>query len=141
MAKRAPAKPTVAPANARAGQGQPRPPAAPKPGGRIKVQATKVCYYDDKRRRIGDVFSISNEQFPAGHARAGQVKEFSSKYMDIVDVRTPERITTGAQILRQEHDVILGQKSQDANADLGRSARPQDQGVEGDEGDEGEGGN
>lgn len=109
--KPTPAKPTVAPANARAGQGQAKPPAPPPTVARggIKVRATKVCYYDDKRRRISDVFTIANET------------EFSSKYMERVDPRTPERITTGAQVLQQQHDEILAGKAVENNPELGKT--------------------
>lgn len=107
----APAKPTVAPANAQAGQGQAKPPSPPPTvaAGGIKVRATKVCYYDDKRRRVGDVFTIQNE------------KEFSSRYMEKVHPRTPERITTGAQVLQQQHDEILAGKAVENNPELGRT--------------------
>lgn len=103
----------VAPANAQAGQGQARKPEGELLRG-VKVRATKVCYYDDKRRRIGDVFTISGEKFATG-PRAGQLKEFSSKYMVVVDSRTPERITTGAEVLKQQHDEILGSRAADAD--------------------------
>jgi hypothetical protein len=95
----------VAPADARVGQGQARMPTPPVPGG-IKVRATKVCYYDDKRRRVDDVFTIKAES------------EFSSNYMERVDPRTPERITTGKEVLQQQHDEILAGKRVEANPDL-----------------------
>jgi hypothetical protein len=106
-----PAKPTAAPASTRAGQGQAKPPAPPPTvaAGGIKVRATKVCYYDDKRRRIGDVFTIANET------------EFSSRYMERVHPRTPERITTGAQVLQQQHDEILAGKQIENNPELGKA--------------------
>jgi hypothetical protein len=53
-------------------------------------------YYDHARRREGDVFLIADE------------RAFSEKWMERVDVRTPERMTTAAQSLRQHHDKILG---------------------------------
>lgn len=113
-----PAKPTVAPANARPGQGQPRPPAArPRTTTSFKVMATKVCYYDDKRRRVGDVFTIQNDA------------EFSSKYMERVADETPERITTGAEVLKQEHEVIKHNKAVEQHPELGER-RASDQGVD-----------
>jgi hypothetical protein len=67
-------------------------------GGGIRVRATKPCYYDDKRRRRDDVFTIRN------------MKEFSDKYMELVDPSTPERITTGQQELQRQHDEVLRAK-------------------------------
>lgn len=100
---------SVAPAGARIGQGQARRPEAPRSRG-VRVRATKVCYYDDKRRRVGDVFTISDEK-----NKTGGLKEFSSKYMELVDPRTPEKITTGAEVLKQQHDDILGSRAADAD--------------------------
>lgn len=98
------ARPMTAPADMRAGQGQPAaPPQAPKPEGGIKVMATKTTYYDNKRRRPGDVFTIASE------------REFSDRYMEKVDPETPEKITTGAEVLRQQHDEILGAKMIEQN--------------------------
>jgi hypothetical protein len=53
----------------------------------------KVGYYDEKRRRLGDVFTIKGE-----HELA--------KWMERVPDDTPERLTTGQDELeatRQEH--------------------------------------
>jgi hypothetical protein len=61
---------------------------------RIKVQATKMGYYDDKLRRPGDVFTI------VGKA------SFSEKWMQRVDGGTPEKITGSAEDLRRQHDEI-----------------------------------
>jgi hypothetical protein len=73
---------------------------APAPRrGAIKVEATQLGYYDDKRRRIGDVFTITS------------MKEFSDRWMRRVDSSTPERITTGAEELRRHHDEILKAKA------------------------------
>lgn len=113
-----PAKPTVAPANARAGQGQPRPP-SPREAGGIKVMALATCYYDDKRRRRGDVFTIRND------------KEFSARYMEKVHPDTAERITTGAEVLKQEHDQIKAGKTIERHPELGE--RASDTGVETDD--------
>lgn len=101
--KKAPAKPPVAPA---------RPPASTVPAhvsteaedltgsaaparGAIKVRATQKGYYDNKRRRVGDVFLITKES------------EFSKKWMERVDRNTPERLTTGRQELKQQHDEVV----------------------------------
>lgn len=66
-----------------------RPPAA-RP---MRVMATAPGYYDNKRRRTGDVFTIRG------------AAAFSSKWMQAVSDRTPEKITTGAQVLREQHDL------------------------------------
>lgn len=117
-----PARPTVAPANARAGQGQPQAQTArPSSANRIKVRATKVGYYDNARRRIDDVFTIDgtideretlevNTDPPTTkrNPNYGQPLEFSAKWMERVDPSTPEKITTGREALRQHHDETLG---------------------------------
>jgi hypothetical protein len=61
-----------------------------------KVQATKMGFYDHKRRRRGDVFSLKDP------------KHFSRKWMTKVGAETPDKITTGQEELRQKHDEILG---------------------------------
>lgn len=71
----------------------------------IKVRATQLGYYDDKRRRIGDVFTISLRR----NAK-GQFVEFSDKWMTRVRDDTPESLTTGRQELRKQHDEILAGK-------------------------------
>jgi hypothetical protein len=71
------------------------PPPVPKPHP-IKVRALEMGYYDHARRRVGDVFLIADE------------RAFSAKWMERVDVRTPEKMTTAGQALKQEHDRILG---------------------------------
>lgn len=74
---------------------QPKPAVKTNP---IKVRATQVGYYDHARRREGDVFIIANEQ------------AFSARWMERVDPRTRERLTTAPQALQQKHDEILGGK-------------------------------
>lgn len=65
-------------------------PAAPRPT-RIKVRATKLGYYGERRRRPGDVFVIDTEQ------------HFSKRWMETVDPSTPERSTSPSEALRREH--------------------------------------
>ena len=65
------------------------------PVGGIKVRATMVGYYDDKRRRVDDVFTIQKES------------EFSKRWMVRVDQDTPEKTTTGKEDLRRIHDEII----------------------------------
>jgi hypothetical protein len=82
-----------------------------RPAPSIKVMATKDGYYDDKRRRAGDVFRvrapyegvIEND----GKETKQTITEFSKKWMKRVAASTPERITTGKQVLRQHHDAEM----------------------------------
>jgi hypothetical protein len=78
------------------------PPPAPT---RFKVRATKLGYYDDKRRRIGDVFWVSARQ-----TDTGRYVEFAESWMERVPEATPESITTGQQELRRQHDEIVASK-------------------------------
>jgi len=68
----------------------PKPPAAPRY--RQRVRATQDGFIYEARRRIGDVFTITDP------------KHFSKTWMEEVDDATPEKITTGGQALRQQHD-------------------------------------
>lgn len=70
----------------------------------IKVQATRLGYYEHARRRTGDVFVIHS------------LREFSSKWMVRVAPETPERITTGKQDLQRQHDEINAQRMAGAGA-------------------------
>lgn len=75
------AKPTTAPATA--------PAETPPPS--MRVQAFRMGYYNEIRRRVGDVFTLNEPD------------HFSTKWMRFVDANTPEHITTGQQELRQAH--------------------------------------
>lgn len=80
----------VPPSKPRGPDEKPAPPLAPA----LRVRATRPGYYDEKRRRLGDVFSIQHDG------------EFSAKWMERVPEDTPERLTTGQDELeqrRQEH--------------------------------------
>jgi hypothetical protein len=91
MAKRTPApakSPTAAPVKA-----TPTIPGKKAPG--FKVRAIKMGYYNHERKRVGDVFMLT------------YAFQFSSKWMVRVDAATPEKITTGQQVLRKEHDETL----------------------------------
>jgi hypothetical protein len=70
-------------------------PAAPSKKGPYRVIATRDGFYDNARRREGNVFTIQNE------------REFSEKWMAYVDGNTQERTTTGQQVLNQGHDATL----------------------------------
>lgn len=78
----------------------PEAPAAPAPVqvGPRRVRATRLGYYDNKRRREGNVFTIQSSQ------------EFSDAWMEYVDKRTPESITTGQQQIDEARAEILGER-------------------------------
>jgi hypothetical protein len=67
-------------------------------GGPIKVRALQAGYYDNVRRREGDVFVIQHSG------------EFSSKWMERVGKNTPEKVTTGQEQINAEHDKVLNEK-------------------------------
>ncbi len=66
--------------------------------GPTKVRATQAGYYDNARRREGDVFTIQNSG------------EFSEKWMEKVDKSTPEKTTTGQEVINRDHDDVLKDK-------------------------------
>lgn len=83
----------------------------------IKVRATRLGYYDNERKRIGDVFII------------GGPKEFSTEWMETVDGSTPVK-TTGPQtaLNRETHRIAQekagtgpGQGADEASAQGGSS--------------------
>lgn len=76
----------------------PSPPQRPEDAP-FKVRALEMGYYGEKRRRVGDVFLVE----PAA---------FSKKWMERVDARTPERITTGNEEIRRKHDEELAARHQ-----------------------------
>lgn len=66
-------------------------PAETAPPASMRVQAFRMGYYNEIRRRVGDVFTLH------------QPDHFSTKWMRFVDANTPEHITTGQQELRKAH--------------------------------------
>jgi hypothetical protein len=95
---------------AKAGRTTPKPPAstavaareasqtaAARPGVKFKVRALRMGYYDHIRRREGDVFLYT----------MGPKETKLPSWVERVSDRTPERVTTGVQELRQKHDEIL----------------------------------
>lgn len=104
------------------------------PGPTIKVIATRVGYYDEKRRRVGDVFllrprygtwtkKIMDKEYPTRQAfdkdtgeRLVEEKygilsaedQFSPKWMERVDKNTRIKLTSPSEALKQEHDNIQG---------------------------------
>lgn len=83
----------------------------------IKVRALKDGFYDNARRRTGDVFKIRAPFTGTGdNKKPITIDEFSEKWMEKVDPRTPEKVTTGKDVLRQQHDEILEKKARTAGA-------------------------
>lgn len=70
-------------------------PAASTPKASLKVRARRLGYYGEQRRRVGDVFTLRAQ------------RDFSGKWMEPVDARTPERSTTPAEALAQESGAII----------------------------------
>ena len=73
-----------------------RPAAPPARTVGIRVRATDLGYYDHTRRRVGDVFTIRNEQ------------EFSTRWMERVSASTPEKITPMTEALKRQQQEIAG---------------------------------
>lgn len=102
---RNPREPVLPPPTARARGGESRDlarPATTEAGRvaptRIKVRAIRQGYYDHIRRHEGDVFFIASDQ------------DFSNRWMEVVDARTPERITSSPELLRRQHDELLAER-------------------------------
>lgn len=104
-------------------------------GGPIRVRALKTGYYDDVRRRPGDVFDLHPREGTFTEKvvdeKTGEVKtekatstpltkevekvlsaedQFSKKWMEKVPADTPLSLTSGNQALRQQHDEIMAGK-------------------------------
>lgn len=84
------------------------PPARPLKAGekKIRVRATKSGYHDLIRRREGDVFTVHESVF-------------SSKWMERVPAATPERVTTGNEELRRQHDETVAARQNRSTANMG----------------------
>lgn len=98
-------KPTATPRQA-ATPPAPLEPDAPKARGPrpIKVRALRMVYYDHARRREGDVFYIASmEHFSKTGA------------MELVDEATPEKVTTAAQAIQEQHDEIVAGRTPGSN--------------------------
>lgn len=76
----------------------------------IKVRATRLGYYNDERKRIGDVFTISGDRFTSGK-KVGKLKEFSDVWMEHVDPNVPERTTTAQVALNRETHRVAQEKA------------------------------
>lgn len=73
-------------------------PASAIAGKPIKVRAIRLGYYDLKRRRFGDVFTIAGDH------------EFSTEWMERVAASTPEHTTSAQQALDQQNEETLGRR-------------------------------
>lgn len=71
--------------------------AALRVGTRVKVTATRLGYYDDVRRRIGDVFVYT----------IGPNEKALPSWMEPVDPTVPLRTTSAPEALKQHHDELL----------------------------------
>ena len=60
----------------------------------VRVKALSMGYYDHKRMREGDVFTVDD-------------KSDLGSWMEVVDAATPEKVTTGKEELRKQHDEII----------------------------------
>lgn len=96
---------------------------APTPANALKVRATQTGYYDHIRRRPGDVFFIDGARLEEDvtaieHAtgervvtrKKGTIAAFSDKWMEIVDPKTPESVSTANDAIRQQHDELLASR-------------------------------
>lgn len=84
-----------------------------RPGQKIKVRATRLGYYDHVRRREGDVFTYTVTEREAA-VKKGALPD----WVEPVDPRTPERITTGVEELRKKHDQIIQERNPRAGTPL-----------------------
>jgi hypothetical protein len=67
---------------------------------KVRVKEKQIGFYDNSRRREGDVFLIKGEH------------EFSSRWMERVALATPERTTGPNAAIREQHDQILSAAAQ-----------------------------
>lgn len=98
--------------------------------GRIKVQATQTGYYDNIRRRPGEVFYLTADGSEVTDKKTGKVRDatpedaFSSRWMRRVHDKTPISGTKGPnQVIQERHDEILGKRlTSRADAGTGRTS-------------------
>lgn len=67
-------------------------------GERFKVEALRMGYTENVRRRAGDVFTTTE-------------KEFSERWMRRVDGGTPEKVTSAPKALKKFHDETLADRA------------------------------
>jgi len=127
-------------------------PAAPAPEKKahtasagIRVRALELGYYDDQRRRIGDVFTLHDREGTfteiardkngdpkldkQGYPVTKEVKkvltaesQFSEKWMERVDPTTPEKVTTPSEALKQKHDEQMAARHSGGGTPTGASS-------------------
>ena len=73
----------------------------------LRVRATQMGFFDNERKREGDVFLLQ------------EPRQFVASWMEPVDDSVPERTTTGQQLLRKEHDDILNMKTPPKDLTIG----------------------
>jgi hypothetical protein len=84
---------------------KPKPPAHAVTGKGAKVRAIEKLFYGDKRRRVGDVFTITDPS------------HFSKRSMEYVDAKTPERTTRSKTALAQKNAEVVGHAVEGGQAD------------------------
>lgn len=95
----------------------PKPPVARARATGIRVRAKTMGYYDDKRRRPGDVFTVGADEFNGKGVRW-------PLWMERVDPETPEHITTGKEALREANRRTVAENQ--ALKHAGVTARPRE---------------
>lgn len=70
----------------------------------IRVQAKALGYYDDKLRRVGDVFDIDAAE------TNGKITAFSSKWMRRVPPNTPQLATGSNAAIAAKHDLTQAER-------------------------------
>lgn len=83
----------------------------------MKVKATRTGFIYHLRRREGDVFTLKpikgfkrDENGVAKPIVITPEQQFSSKWMERVDERVPERISTAQQEINKKHDEIMAER-------------------------------
>ena len=79
------------------GEQMPKPADGPRRTVSIRVRALMVGYINEQRYREDDVFILHPPE-------PGQAEPFSERWMEVVDDSVPERVTTGQQVIKRDHD-------------------------------------
>lgn len=90
---------------------------------KVRVRATQDGFYDNKLRRVGDVFVVEGR--PGDHADQDDPKLphlFSHKWMEVVASKTPERQSSSSDVLRQQHDEELAARLAEKAGGVGDDA-------------------
>lgn len=84
----------------------------------IKVRATSLGYIYHKRRYEHDVFTLTpfegqryNDKGKLESVWITAQDQFSERWMEVVDARTPEKETSGIANLRKQHEEIRASKN------------------------------